>query len=246
MNPLERLRYIARIEGEDPIAVALEATYVLADLAADRAVLVTALRRLLDRHGHLGVIWVIAARISGSLFPEDEAWSLVGELSAFWDNTRETDQVFPSFILSRTGRMSAIGEEDYVLNQRFDDEYAREFLDCEPDARLIIESDLVSSDFAIVPAAGAELIAARAASGSSKPPIVRATFKSLVSRDVRESLENRLAHSSNLHGDLEVIDLDGTFDIYYEGDTFAPSVVAKLVEWRVPQEILRAAGPMLG
>lgn len=246
MNPLERLRYIARIDGEDPVAVALEATYVLADIAAaDRAVLVTALRRLLDRHGHLGVMWVIAARIAGSLFPEEEAWAIVGELSSFWDKTDQVDHVFPSFVVGRTGRMSVFGTQDYLLDQTFDDEYAMEFLNAEPGATLIIESDLVSCNFAVVHSAATEVLKARKLVGVAEPVVVRAAFKSLVSSEIRESLKSRLA-DSGLHLDLDIVDLDKTFEINYQGDTFAPSVISKLVEWQAPQEILRAAGPLLG
>ena len=66
MNALEYLRYIARIEGEDSLVLAGEVAYILAEIADDRAILLNATRRLLDRHPNLGIMWMMSARLLGS------------------------------------------------------------------------------------------------------------------------------------------------------------------------------------
>lgn len=74
MHPIERLRYVARVDGADPALVAAEAGYALASVAAeDPAGLVPACRRLVDRHPTSGPMWWLAARVLASADPVQAA-----------------------------------------------------------------------------------------------------------------------------------------------------------------------------
>ena len=74
MHPIERLRMVARAEGEDPGLVAQEAAAALAACAGDPAGLVTGCRRLVDHQTTSGPIWWLAARVLAAADPEKEAW----------------------------------------------------------------------------------------------------------------------------------------------------------------------------
>lgn len=63
MHPIERLRAVARAQGVDQAVLAREAALVLAHLSEDPPGLVTACRRLLDRHPAAGVLWWTCARL---------------------------------------------------------------------------------------------------------------------------------------------------------------------------------------
>ena len=74
MHPIERLRYVARVDGADPALVAAEAGYALAAVAGeDPAGLVPACRRLVDRHATSGPMWWLAARVLASPDPVQAA-----------------------------------------------------------------------------------------------------------------------------------------------------------------------------
>ena len=80
MHPIERLRVVARAEGEDPGVIAQEAAAVFAACADDPAGLVTGCRRLVDHQPAAGPVWWLAARVLGSPEPEAEAWRSAEEL----------------------------------------------------------------------------------------------------------------------------------------------------------------------
>jgi len=63
MHPIERLRYVARATDAPGEAVLREAAASLAGFADDPAALVTACRRLVDRHPANGPVWWLAARL---------------------------------------------------------------------------------------------------------------------------------------------------------------------------------------
>ncbi|MGI8778255.1 MAG: hypothetical protein ACR2LJ_12940 [Acidimicrobiales bacterium] len=81
MHPIERLRMVARAEGEDPGLVAREAAGVLAASAGDPASLVTGCRRLVDHQPTSGPIWWLAARVLAAADPAAEAWRAADELA---------------------------------------------------------------------------------------------------------------------------------------------------------------------
>ncbi len=82
MHPIERLRYVARAEGAGPSALVREAAGALAGFADEPAALVTACRRLVDRHPEAGPMWWLASRVLASADPAGEAWKLAGQLDS--------------------------------------------------------------------------------------------------------------------------------------------------------------------
>ncbi len=243
MNPLEHLRYLARIEAEDPVDLALEAAYIIAELASDRSLLVSALRRLLDRHPGYGILWMLAARISGSVFPEEEAWNVVGELSM--PRRDHTSAGSLSLQVSRNGRLAVSGDAVNSIEIGYDAERGIEFLRSRTDASLVVESDLVSSRFAVIPQLGSRLIDGFTDKAGGGRILIRGSDFSVVPESIKESLEYRLARDRG-RDSTELRCLDGTWTILYQGSSLSASIAERLVGWRVPQEVLRSAGPMLG
>lgn len=78
MHPIERLRYVARADGAGPSLLGREAAGALGAFARDPVALVTACRRLVDRHPTAGTVWWIAARVLTE--GADEAWHAAEEL----------------------------------------------------------------------------------------------------------------------------------------------------------------------
>ena len=82
MHPIERLRFVARATGAPPDDVVQEAAASLASFADDPVSLVTACRRLIDRHPANGPIWWLCARTLLAADPGDEAWRCHSEFHA--------------------------------------------------------------------------------------------------------------------------------------------------------------------
>ena len=81
MHPIERLRLVARADAEGRSSLlAREAASALAMFSEDPAGLVTACRRLVDRHPTAGPIWWLAARVLVAADPAGEAWRAAEEL----------------------------------------------------------------------------------------------------------------------------------------------------------------------
>ncbi|HZD64488.1 MAG TPA: hypothetical protein VE152_00145 [Acidimicrobiales bacterium] len=80
MHPIERLRFVARAGGAPPSSLVREAAGALAGLAEDQAALVTACRRLIDRHPQIGPMWWLAARVLSAPDPKAEMWRVIDEL----------------------------------------------------------------------------------------------------------------------------------------------------------------------
>lgn len=80
MHPIERLRYVARASGAPADDVVREAAASLAGFADDPSSLVTACRRLIDRHAANGPVWWLCARVLTASDPADEAWRCLDEL----------------------------------------------------------------------------------------------------------------------------------------------------------------------
>lgn len=80
MHPIERLRFVARASGAPIDDVVREAAASLAGFADDPASLVTACRRLIDRHPANGPVWWLCARTLLAADPADEAWRCHAEL----------------------------------------------------------------------------------------------------------------------------------------------------------------------
>ncbi len=80
MHPIERLRFVARSDGAPGDQVVREAAASLAGFSRDPASLLTACRRLVDRHAANGAIWWVCARTLAAPDAGDEAWRCLDEL----------------------------------------------------------------------------------------------------------------------------------------------------------------------
>jgi hypothetical protein len=80
MHPIERLRYVARSSGADHAVMVRETAGALGALGFDPAGLVTACRRIVDRHPTSGPLWWLCARVLTAAEPMEEAWRCVDEV----------------------------------------------------------------------------------------------------------------------------------------------------------------------
>jgi len=106
VHPIERLRYVARATGAPPDEVVREAAASLANFADDPVSLVTACRRLIDRHPANGPIWWLCARTLLAADPADEVWRCHSDFCA--DPT--IDEL--SHLLPANGRVAVVGWPD--------------------------------------------------------------------------------------------------------------------------------------
>jgi hypothetical protein len=82
MHPIERLRYVARAEGAGPSLLVRESAEALAGFGTDPVGMVTACRRLVDRHPAVGPVWWLAARVLAASEQRAEAWRAAEEIEA--------------------------------------------------------------------------------------------------------------------------------------------------------------------
>ena len=82
MHPIERLRYVARSSGASQEVLVRETAGALAALGFDPPGLVTACRRILDRHPLSGPLWWLSARVLTSNDANNEAWNAADEITA--------------------------------------------------------------------------------------------------------------------------------------------------------------------
>src|SRR5437764_5778831 len=82
MHPIERLRYVARSSGASQEVLVRETAGALAALGFDPPGLVTACRRILDRHPLSGPLWWLSARVLTSNDSNDEAWNAADDITA--------------------------------------------------------------------------------------------------------------------------------------------------------------------
>ncbi len=81
MHPIERLRAVARAREVDQALLAREAASVLGAFAGDLPGLLTACRRLLDRHPTAGALWWTCARLLAAGDVRAEARSIADDLA---------------------------------------------------------------------------------------------------------------------------------------------------------------------
>lgn len=82
MHPIERLRHVARADGVGNALLVREAAGALASFGDDPPGLVTACRRLVERHPTCGPMWWLAARMLTASEPVKEAWRAAEELES--------------------------------------------------------------------------------------------------------------------------------------------------------------------
>lgn len=81
MHPIERLRWIARAESEPAASLGSEAAWTLGELAeSEPTALLTACRRLLDRHPACGPLWWVSARLAAADDPLEAGRRAAAEL----------------------------------------------------------------------------------------------------------------------------------------------------------------------
>lgn len=154
MHPIERLRYVARATGAPADDVVREAAASLAGFADDPASLVTACRRLIDRHAANGAVWWVCARTLSAADPADEAWRCLDDLVS--DPT--VDEL--SHALPEGARVTVVGWPERLapaLVRRGDVEVR--VVDVEGDGpgfvRLLERNDVSAVDVAVTGLAGA-------------------------------------------------------------------------------------------
>lgn len=82
MHPIERLRYVARAGGADQATLVGETASSLAALGVDDAGLVTACRRVVQRHPTAGALWTMCARALTAVDGMSAAYDLAREVAA--------------------------------------------------------------------------------------------------------------------------------------------------------------------
>jgi hypothetical protein len=82
VHPIERLRYVARASGADQALLVDETAHALSAFIGDPGGLVTACRRIVDRHPTSAPLWWLCARVLTAPDPGREAWDAVEEITA--------------------------------------------------------------------------------------------------------------------------------------------------------------------
>lgn len=101
MHPIERLRYIARADDEPASVIASEAAWSLGELGAgDPAAVLTASRRLVERHPACGPLWWACAKLLVADDPLAEAHRVVAEFSSDVVANRLSDALRSNFTAS--------------------------------------------------------------------------------------------------------------------------------------------------
>lgn len=154
MHPIERLRYVARATGAPVDDVVREAAASLAGFADDPVALVTACRRLIDRHAANGAVWWVCARTLSAADAGREAWRCLDDLAV--DPTiSELTHALPE-----NGRVTVVGFPDRLapaLARRGDLQVR--VIDVEGDGpgfvRLLERADVRAADVAVTGLAAA-------------------------------------------------------------------------------------------
>jgi hypothetical protein len=81
MHPIERLRFVARASGADQEMIVRESAAALAGLGVDAAGLVTACRRIVERHVTSAPLWWLCARVLTAPEPTHAGWDAADEIA---------------------------------------------------------------------------------------------------------------------------------------------------------------------
>lgn len=81
MHPIEHLRYVARASGADHRLLVQETAAAIGSFGFDPSGLVTACKRILERHPTVGPLWWLAAHVLTAADPDEAAWRCVEQIS---------------------------------------------------------------------------------------------------------------------------------------------------------------------
>jgi hypothetical protein len=82
VHPIEHLRYVARAQGADPVALVEETAHALGSMHFDPAGLIVACRRIVERHPFAGPLWWLCANVATSAEPFEAVWELADAIRA--------------------------------------------------------------------------------------------------------------------------------------------------------------------
>lgn len=82
VHPIERLRYVARSSGADQRVLVRETAGALCGLRLDPSGIVTACRRIVERHPTSGPLWWLWSRLLTAADPFELAWQLADEIES--------------------------------------------------------------------------------------------------------------------------------------------------------------------
>lgn len=103
MHPIERLRFVARSAEGPNDELARDVAASLAGFTEDSALLLTACRRLMERHPTSGPVWWVCARTAVAPDPSDEAWRCLDDIV----RDRTADELSHAF--ADGARVSVVG-----------------------------------------------------------------------------------------------------------------------------------------
>ncbi len=110
MHPIERLRYVARASGVDHALLVRETASALAGLGFDPPGVVTACRRIIERHPTSGPLWWLGARVLTAGDHVREAWRCADEM----DDDPTADQL--AWALPDDARVCVLGWPQVVAD----------------------------------------------------------------------------------------------------------------------------------
>jgi hypothetical protein len=108
VHPIERLRYVARASGADQVVLVEETARALGAFTADPTGLVTACRRIVDRHPTSAPLWWLCARVLAAPDAGREAWDAVEEI------TQDPTPVELAHALPDSGTVCVVGWPEQV------------------------------------------------------------------------------------------------------------------------------------
>lgn len=109
MHPIERLRHVARADGAPVDEVFRAAAASLAGFSEEPASLVTACRRLIERHPENGPVWWLCSRVLTAADPGDEAWRCLDD----WVADRTPNEL--GHALPDGATVAVVGSPDRLL-----------------------------------------------------------------------------------------------------------------------------------
>jgi hypothetical protein len=268
VHPIERLRYVARSSGAPQAVLVRETAGALAALGFDPPGLVTACRRILDRHPVSAPLWWLSARVLTSNDPMNEAWLAADEITA--DRTGEelawslpedatvTVLGWPEVTgeaLVRRGDVEvlvvdALGEGSGLVRRLLHSDVEALDVPASGLGAAVAASDLVLLEASAVGPNGFIAVAgARAAAAVGREAGVPVWVVGGVGRLLPRRMWDALAGRLDLLGDPwelddEFVPLDGVAGIAGPDGLLEPAQALKRIDCPVAPELFKSVGPL--